>query len=172
LQKEQLGTAHALFCAKDLIREADDVLVLYGDHPKVSPETIKKIAKVHNSVITMMTTKLKDFDDWRKTFYNWGRIVRGGSGEIQKIIEFKDASDEEKEIKEVNPAIYCFSNIWLWANIQKIDNNNEQKEYYLTDLIKLAFEQNQEINSLLIDPEEAVGINSREELEMAERLLS
>ncbi len=170
-QDKQLGTGHALACVKDLIDEsADNIIVLYGDHPFIKPETIKELIEVHTGKITMMTTEVEDFNDWRKNYYSWGRIIREGD-KIQAIKEFKDASEEEKKIKELNPAFYCFSAEWLWKNIKKLENNNAQKEYYLTDLIKIASEQNIKISSIKINFNEAIGINSKEELEIAEKLI-
>ncbi len=170
LQDKQLGTGHALFCARDKIREDNDyVIIFYGDHPFVNQETIKKLADSSNGHVTMATTCLSDFDEWRKSFYHWGRIVRNGD-EIKEIIEFKDATEEIKKIKEVNPGFYIFQNDWLWENIEKISNKNAQDEYYLTDLIKIAQEQGLKINSIPISPEEAIGVNTQEELEVAESL--
>ncbi len=171
IQDEQLGTGRALACAKELIGGmAEDVVVFYGDHPFVKPGTIKKLVEARNGVITMMTVKLEDFNGWRKNFYNWGRVVREGD-KIKEIMEFKDADDKEKEIKEVNPGFYRFNKKWLFNNIEKLKNNNAQKEYYLTDLIKIATKQNVEINSMPIDSREAIGVNSKEELEAAEKLI-
>jgi bifunctional UDP-N-acetylglucosamine pyrophosphorylase/glucosamine-1-phosphate N-acetyltransferase len=171
VQDKQLGTGHALLCAKDVISEAaENIIVFYGDHPFVKSETIKKLAEIHEGDITMMTTKVEDFQGWRKNFYSWGRIIRENN-EIQSIVEFKDAGVKEREVKEVNPGFYCFNKDWLFSNIEKLENNNAQKEYYLTDLIKIASEQNIKINSMLIDAREAIGINSREELEIAEGLI-
>jgi bifunctional UDP-N-acetylglucosamine pyrophosphorylase/glucosamine-1-phosphate N-acetyltransferase len=170
IQNEQLGTGHALACAKGFVgEEAKNIIVFYGDHPFVKPQTIKKLAEAHKGSITMMTTELEDFNGWRKNFYNWGRIIRDGN-KIKEIIEFKDANREEKEIKEVNPGFYCFNSEWLWENIKRLENKNAQKEYYLTDLIKIAFKQGLKIDSLPINPKEAIGINSKEELEIAEKL--
>ncbi len=99
-----------------------------------------------------------------------------------EIVEFKDASDKEKKIyphtkifgvgvKELNPALYSFDAKWLWKNLKKIKNNNAQGEYYLTDLIKFAFQEGKKIGSFEINAREAIGINSQEELEAAEGLL-
>lgn len=171
IQPEPLGTGHAVLSAKDLIPDdAINVLVLYGDQPFISEKSITKILENHESEVSMMTVKLSDFEEWRKNFFHWGRIIRENN-EIKEIIEFKDADDVIKEIKEVNPAVFCFNKNWLIKNIENLKNNNNQKEYYLTDLIKMAFEQNIKIKPLFIDAKEAIGINSPEELDIARSLI-
>lgn len=172
IQDEQLGTGHALACAKDLLigDTAKNIVVFYGDHPFVKPETIKKLAEARETAVSIMTVKLEDFNGWRNNFYHWGRVLRGNN-KIKGIKEFKDANNKEKEIKEVNPGFYCFDKNWLFKNIEKLRNNNNQKEYYLTDLIKIAVKQGAAISSMPIDPREAIGVNSKEELDVAERLI-
>lgn len=173
IQTEQLGTGHAVACAKELLNEEKikNLLVFYGDHPFIQPETMEKIIVNHYDPITMVTTQVDNFEGWHKNFIKWGRIVRI-DGEIKEIVEFKDASLQQQEIKEVNPALFCFDNSWLWENIQQLGNQNKQQEYYLTDLIKIATSQKIRINSMEIDPQEAVGINSQEELAVAEKLIN
>jgi bifunctional UDP-N-acetylglucosamine pyrophosphorylase/glucosamine-1-phosphate N-acetyltransferase len=148
----------------------DHILCFYGDHPFIKAETVKRIGWSHNGVITMMTTGVKDFKDWRKNFYHWGRVLRN-HGHIKAIVEFKDADEKIKRIREVNPAIYCFKAAWLWQNIKKIRNHNAQQEYYLTDLIKSAFGQGLTVESFPIDAEEAMGVNTKEELAVARKLV-
>jgi bifunctional UDP-N-acetylglucosamine pyrophosphorylase / glucosamine-1-phosphate N-acetyltransferase len=121
--------------------------------------------------VTMMTVDLPHFKNWHKVFTHWGRILRGSDKKIAGIREYKDASKEERLIKEVNPAQFCFDSQWLWENINKIKDNNSQGEYYLTDLIEMAFEQGQPIATMCVAPEEAIGINTPEELEIAEGIL-
>lgn len=172
LQKEQLGTGHAVACAKNLIsREDGEVICFYGDHPLIKAETIKKIADNHQGTVTIAATSVPDYEDWRQGFYHWGRIIRYKK-QIEAIIEFKDATEEVKKIKEVNPAFYSFNNKWLWENIKELKNKNAQKEYYLTDLINLAFRQKNKINAISIKPEEAIGVNTVEELAMVEKLIA
>lgn len=172
LQEEQLGTGHAFACARCLFSpEVKNVISFYGDHPFVRAETVKKLVDSHKGVITMVTVKVDDFYDFRKNFFYWGRIVKDEKGEVKKIVEFKDATEEEKKIKEVNPGFYCFDKNWVCANIDKLKNDNKQKEYYLTDLVGLAFAQGHKINTITIDPRQAVGINSPEELAIAEKLI-
>lgn len=170
IQTKQLGTGHALSAVKKLVYKKDGFLIsFYGDHPFVSDKTIRQLSEAHNGPITMMTLKLKDFKSWRLGFYNWGRVVRNKTG-IKAIVEFKDADENTKKITEVNPGFYCFDNKWLWQNINKLKNINAQKEYYITDLIKIAFAQGLQINSVQIEPKEAIGVNTKEELERAEKL--
>lgn len=171
LQDKQLGTGHALACAKSAIdKNVKHILCFYGDHPCFKPSTIRRIGYSHNGVITMMTTGVKDFRGWRKNFYHWGRVLRN-YGHIKAIVEFKDADDNIKEIREVNPAIYCFNARWLWRHLKDLKNNNAQGEYYLTDLIKIAFQEGKRVESFPIDPEEAMGINTKEELKIAKKLI-
>lgn len=176
VQAEQLGTGHALACAEAFLKDkADDVLVLYGDHGFLTAPTLQQLKKIHQEsagVLTLMTTVLTDFEDWRFAFRSFGRIIRNEKGEIVGIIEKKDAASEELEIREVNPMYCCFKADWLWEKLKKIDNKNAQGEFYLTDLIKIAFEQGHKINSLKINNFECLGINYPEELDLANRLLS
>ncbi|MFC1788110.1 NTP transferase domain-containing protein [Patescibacteria group bacterium] len=171
IQKEQLGTAHALHVSKDTVGDADGVIVLYGDHPFISADSLTQLSDRHSygdNTITMMTALVPSFNDWYCAFSHWGRILRGKEGHIRGIKEFKDASDDERKIKEVNPSLFCFDTKWLWENIDKIGNKNAQGEYYLTDLVALAVEQGRRISSLNIAPEEAIGINTPDECQVAE----
>lgn len=172
-QEHQLGTGHAVNLVKDYLKDkVDNILVLYGDHPFVSAETIKSINEKHNKsgkVITMATVKLPDFKDWRINFVNFSRIIRDEKGKIIKDIQFQDATDKEIKITEVNPCYFCFNAKWLWENLDKLKTDNNQKEYYLTDIIKIATKNDIEIESTEIDPREALGANTKAELEILEK---
>jgi bifunctional UDP-N-acetylglucosamine pyrophosphorylase/glucosamine-1-phosphate N-acetyltransferase len=173
VQEEQLGTAHAVASAREQLEGADAVVVLYGDHPFIKPESLQALHEKHKesqATITMMTAEVPNFDGWHCAFTSWGRILRDEDGSIIGIREYEDASEEERVIKEVNPSLFCFDCDWLWENIDKIGNENAQGEYYLTDLIALAFEQGEDIASLKINPEEAIGINTQEDKKRAEKL--
>lgn len=169
IQEQQLGTGHAVACALNAVSSCGKVLVFNGDHSFVSPASIGELA-ASESGITLLVAKVDDFSDWRTIYYHWGRVIRAERG-IKAIVEFKDADDATKEIKEVNPAMYAFDFEWLKDNINRINTDNAQKEFYLTDLIALAFAQEKKIESIFISPKEAIGINSKEELEIAESLL-
>jgi len=170
-QEVQLGTGHALACARQAVDDSvEKVIVLYGDHPFIKAPSIKMLNASYMPPVTMMITRVEDFNDWRKSFYQWGRVIRDGN-KIRSIIEFKDADEKMKEIREVNPAMYCFDRQWVWDNIGKINNENAQREYYLTELMAIAFNAGQLVHSVEIEPIEAIGINSREELALAEEVL-
>ena len=116
----------------------------------------------------MATVRLEDFRDWRINFVNFSRIIRDKDGKIIGDVQWKDATDAQIKIKEVNPCYFCFEAKWLWKNLEHLKNENAQKEYYLTDLIKIAVEEGEEIESIEIAPHEALGANTERELEILE----
>jgi bifunctional UDP-N-acetylglucosamine pyrophosphorylase / glucosamine-1-phosphate N-acetyltransferase len=169
-QEEQLGTGHAVLMVKDLLKEfSGQVLVMYGDHPLIKRETLEKLIENHKDPITIMTTTVEDYDDWRDCLRGFGKIIKKDQL-ITAIREVKDCNDQELEIKELNPGYYCFDSQWLWANIDKLKNENSQSEYYLTDLIDLAVSQGYSINSVEIEPVECLGVNTLEQLKKVEEL--
>lgn len=173
IQDKQLGTGHAVACARaSFSEEANNVIVLYGDHPFLKSESIRKFASLEQLALTIMPTILPDFSDWRHNFLHWGRIIRGADGKIEKIVEFKDASEEEKLITEVNPGFMCFNKEWLLQNLDNLRADNNQAEYYLTDLVKIAVAEDYPVGAIMIESHEAMGINSLEELKVAENLLT
>lgn len=175
IQAEQLGTGQAVACARAALakddKEIKNIVVLYGDHPFLKSASIRKFSAINSEVLTIMPTRLPDFEGWRQNFYHWGRIIKGLDGTVEKIVEFKDASEEEKLITEVNPGFMRFDKDWLFQNIDKLTDNNQSKEYYLTDMVKAAFEGGHPVGTMNIEPPEAMGINSLEELKIAEGLL-
>lgn len=175
-QIEQLGTGHAVLSAqKNVHPDHEIIFVISTDQPLISQETILKIIEKHlieKPAITIGTVILPDFNEWRSALYHFGRIIRNEKGEILKNTEYKDATEEEKKITEVNPAIYAFDKNWLWRNITNLKNENSQKEYYLTDLIRLAHEQKEKVLGIPIENIlEAFQPNSKAELETLESLL-
>ena len=173
IQEEQLGTGHAVYTAKDACRDAEHIVVISGDQPFIKTETIKNLLAKHLSSgakITITTTVVPDFDDWRKLFIKYGRVLRKDGKIIDR--EWKDANEEERNVKELNISCYAFNAKWLWDNFIKIDKNkNVQKEYYLTDLWQIASENREKIESIQIDPDEALSVNSKEELEILEKFV-
>lgn len=174
-QTEQLGTGHAVRSARSgLEHKAEHLIVLYGDMPFISASTIAELARVHLETqvpLTMATCSVEDFDDWRRSFSGFGRVVRNTQGNILRTVETKDATKEELVIKECNPCYYCFQADWLWRNLETLKNDNAQGEYYLTDLVKIAVSNGEDIASIAIDPREAIGINTAEDLALAYKVL-
>lgn len=172
IQDKQLGTGHAVSCALgEIDNEVEKIIVLYGDHPFLSAKSIKNFSILEPKALTIMPAILPDFFNWHQNFYHWGRIVRNEKNEVLKIVEFKDASEKEKEIKELNPGFMCFNSSWLKENINLLRDNNNQKEYYLTDLVNIAFSGGYSVGAVNIEAKEAMGVNSREELMIAENLI-
>lgn len=173
LQRDQGGTAHAVWSAEPLIT-AKNVLVLNGDHPFTKSSSLKKLMHIHDSqqaVISLITAFVPNFDHEYKNFLHMGRILRNEFGEIIKIQEFADASEQQRAVREVNSGTYLFAAEWLWNNIDQINNKNAQNEYYLTDIVEIAINQGQKIRSLTISAKEIFGINTVIELEQAARFL-
>ncbi len=177
VQKEQLGTGHAVLSAKESVNPENDItLVISADQPTISMQTIQNIIKTHiekTPTITIGTVVVPDFKDWRVGLYtNFGRIIRDSDGSVKKITEFKDATEDEKRIKELNPALYAFDTKWLWKNIDSLKNENAQGEYYLTDLIKIACDQSKKIEAVPVSNIiEGLQPNSKAELEILEKIL-
>lgn len=176
VQEEQLGTGHAVKVTEASIpNNIENVLVLYGDAPSVTGAMIANLVAVHNNSdcsLTMATVTIPSFNDWYQVFYKpFSRIVRDENGKIIRSVEFKDASELEKEIKEVNPCYFCFKKEWLFEHLAKLKNENAQGEYYLTDLVGYAASE-KSIASVSISPEEALGVNSIEELQRLEKIVN
>ena len=177
-QHEQLGTGHAVMAAREKAGETphEMVLILSADKPLVSKETLENLISVHiekHPTVTIGTIVVPDYEDWRVGLYsNFGRVVRDIDGKVKKLVEFKNATEEEKKIKEVNPALYVFDAKWLWDNIDKIEIDPTRNEYKVTDLIYIAFSQNKKIEAVPItNIFEGLQPNSKEELDILEKLI-
>lgn len=173
-QEPQLGTGHAVSVCRDHIHPEEPVLVLNGDHPLVSAETIRMLADSHapDAAITMMTYMVPDFDAFGGVFASFGRILRDAHGRVRAIREAKDADETELAKREINPAYYVFNGPWLWEHIHQIQNKNAQGEYYLTDLVAMAIDEGSRIEAIVGDNlTEAIGVNTPEHLQLAEQLM-
>jgi len=173
IQEKILGTGHAVARARTYINpETKNILVLYGDHPFLTSDSISKFANTNQVAVTIMPALLPNFEDWYHNFYHWGRIVRGANNNVEGIIELKDATEEQKLITEVNPGFMCFNKKWLFENIDKLQDDNNAHEFYLTDMVKIAFTEGLPVGTINIGAKEAMGVNSLEELKIAESLLN
>lgn len=173
-QPEQLGTGHAIWCAKEVLapKNYKNIVVMPGDHPLISAGTLKRLIDLRiqeKAKISLAVVSVPHFEGDFGSFYHYGRIVRDENGEVKGIVEFKDADEKQKMIKEVNTSYYCFDADWLWENIEKLKNKNASQEYYLTDMVKIAFEQGERIVSFVIEnAHEGFGINDKRQLEIVE----
>jgi len=169
-QNEQKGTGHAASCAMPFIDSlVERVLILYADQPYVSAETIHNLIHTKQNSensMTIATALIEDENLFRNQFFNFGRILRDTHGHIKSIVEAKDATDDEKQIREVNPAYFCCDIPWAIECLKLLKNNNSQGEYYLTDLVNMAFQESHYIDSIQINEREALGANTPEQLEV------
>lgn len=169
LQEPQLGTGHAVQqVASQLEGFAGTLLVSVADTPLLTAETLHRLIDTHreeNAVATLLSTVVDDAK-------SYGRIVRDGGNKVERIVEDKDASAAQKQIREINTAIYCFEWPAVQAGLMNLTNDNQQKEYYLTDLIGWANEEHHSVSAVLAtDWREVSGVNSRLDLAEVNRLL-
>lgn len=168
LQKEQLGTGHAVMQALDFIEDADEVMILCGDTPLITAQTLKTMLDFHRekqNAITVLSTIMED-----PTGY--GRIVRDTNGNLLKIVEQKDATEEERQIKEINGGIYTFDGKLLQYALTKLNNNNVQGEYYLTDTIEILMNEGKKVDAIAISSSDDIaGVNSRIQLAGVTRIM-
>lgn len=168
-QKEMLGTGHAVMQAtKYLEGKKGKVLVLNGDVPILRPETINRLLKksIENNEYATLLTAI--YDDPK----GYGRIIRDEGGNVKEIVEEKDATDEQKAIKEINAGIYCFDIEVLLAALKEIKPNNSQGEYYLTDVIKIIGDKGLRTGAFIVkDNTEILGVNDRMQLQMLTKIL-
>ena len=165
-QIEQLGTGHAVLQTNELLKNRKGhILILYGDVPNIKASTLQPIVNDHisnNRDLTLITAEIDD-----PTGY--GRIIRDKNGNLLKIVEEKDCSDDEKKIKEWNPGIYIFKIPEVFKILNNIKTNNASKEYYLTDAIGLAQQSNMQIKAIKIEnSDEVIGINTADQLKELE----
>jgi len=168
-QKEQLGTGHAAQQAKLALHDfSGDVLVVCGDMPLIKSQTLVDLVTRHRekksacTVLTLKSSEKKDF----------GLVIRDEQGSVSKIVECKDASEDEKKVDEFNSGVYCFDKHLFLKALDEIDNNNIQKEYYLTDTIEYIVNNGFLVESLQIrDNTQLLGINTQEDLSLAEKIL-
>jgi len=167
-QKEQLGTGDAVKRVSPFLNGfVGDVLVLCGDTPLVTPSTLTRLLEHHRreaATVTILTAELSD-----PTGY--GRIVRDEQGLVRKIVEEKDASPEERGIREINSGTYIFRAPFLFEALNELRPENAQAEYYLTDVVELAVRDGERVAALAVDdPTEILGVNSQAELARVEAL--
>ncbi len=169
LQKEQLGTGHAVMTALPSIPDdSTDVVVLCGDTPLIRTETLSGLIESHKTAsapLTLLTTRMNNP-------YGYGRIVLDSNGRVAAIVEEADAADTEKKISVVNTGTYCMNVHFLENSLLKLRRDNVQGEFYLTDVVGQAYRAG--IPACLLEvpePLEVMGVNTTEDLAAAERLV-
>jgi bifunctional UDP-N-acetylglucosamine pyrophosphorylase/glucosamine-1-phosphate N-acetyltransferase len=169
-QEQQLGTGHAVMQAREALRDYDgSVLILYGDTPMITPATIKALIDLQHE---------RDYAGVVLTAYmadpaGYGRIIRGVEGNVERIVEEKDATPAEKEIREINSGIYVFKSRLLFKALDDLNRDNKQGEYYLTDVIEILRAKGFTIGALKgANPSELMGINNKKELAEANKVMN
>jgi bifunctional UDP-N-acetylglucosamine pyrophosphorylase / glucosamine-1-phosphate N-acetyltransferase len=168
VQEEQLGTGHAVGQALSLLGEATGpVVVCYGDMPFLRPATLRVLIDAESQpgvAAAILTMELENPPDF-------GRVVRDEHGRVKKVVEVKDCTPEEREIKEFNVGVYCFGAEALQWALPRLSDDNAQGEYYLTDVVQVLAEAGQRVETVQTENiEETLGINDRADLELAERI--
>lgn len=161
MQEEQLGTGHAVKCAKGFLGTEGQTLILFGDTPLITAKTLKRLLDYHREQGNAVTVLSALMDD--PTGY--GRIIRDESGRFQKSVEHKDASPEELESNEINSGMYVFDTKELSEALEKILPNNAQGEYYLPDTLTIIKEKGYRVDAFALEgPEDISGCNDKEQL--------
>ena len=166
LQEEQLGTGHAVMMAEHYIDDEDEVLILCVDTPLIKGETLKEMTKIKSEGYAAVVMSAVEEDPT-----GYGRIIRDESNDFMRIREQKDASEEEKAIKEINAGMYIINGKLLKENLSKLSVNNAQREYYLTDVLEHIKNAGHRIGVYQADKMEIMGVNSRLQLSEAERIM-
>ncbi|WP_294342812.1 bifunctional UDP-N-acetylglucosamine diphosphorylase/glucosamine-1-phosphate N-acetyltransferase GlmU [uncultured Clostridium sp.] len=168
LQEETLGTGHAVICAKEFLKDKKGIVIIAnGDAPLIEPETLENVINSHISEKnygTIITSIIEDST-------GYGRIVRNNEGNVEAIVEHKDCNEEQLKIKEVNAGMYIFDIEELLQALDKLNNNNAQNEYYLTDVIEIMAKKGLKVGSVVSPFEETLGINSRVQLAEVESIM-
>lgn len=168
IQEKQLGTGHAVKCAKDFIGVEGDTLILFGDTPLITSDTLKKLVQFHRQNQNKVTVLSALVDN--PTGY--GRIIRSKDGNFLKSVEHKDASEEELLSHEVNSGMYVFDARKLSEALELITNNNAQGEYYLPDALTILKEKGCKVDAYVLENAvEMTGVNDKEQLKQVESIV-
>lgn len=164
IQSEQLGTGHAVKCAKHFLGTDGETMILFGDTPLITDRTLRELTVYHRknkNAVTVLSAKVEDP-------FGYGRIIRDQDGKFLKSIEHKDASEEEKKSTEINSGMYIFNTDELREALDRLTTDNAQGEYYLPDTLMLIKEKGLLVDAyMLSDPEDISGVNTQEQLNEA-----
>lgn len=164
LQEQQLGTGHAVLCAKDFLGDEGQTMILFGDTPLITADTLKRLRDYHvkqKNTVTVLSAMIDN-----PTGY--GRIIRDADGNFLKSVEHKDANEQELKSHEINSGMYIFDTAELKEALGKIQPNNAQGEYYLPDTLTIIKEKGLKVDAFALDdPEDITGVNDQEQLKSA-----
>ncbi len=168
-QSPQLGTGHAVMCAQPLLDDFEgDIIVLCGDGPLIRAETLERLVERHRAASAAATLATSTIPDPA----GYGRIVREGSGRFVGIVEEKNATPEQKRLREVNPSYYCFDARALFDALRRIERNPASGEYYLTDVPALLLREGKRVEVIdAVPPEDVLSINTPAQLADVDRIL-
>lgn len=169
LQPEQLGTGHAVKCAREFLGDAGMTMILFGDTPLITAETLSRLAQYHEEHQDAVTVLSALIDDPA----GYGRIIRDADGNFIKSVEHKDASEEERESHEINSGMYLFDTKELREALDLLQPNNAQGEYYLPDTLEIIKEKGLRVDAFMLEsPEDIAGVNDQEQLAAAADIIS
>lgn len=167
-QEKQLGTGHAVMTASGYLpNDETNVLVLVGDAPLIKGETLQNLISSHEEKGNSATVLTANMDNPQ----GYGRIIKDQSGRLMKIVEQKDANEEEQKIKEISSGMYCFKSDDLIKALRRLDNDNVQKEYYLTDIIEIMNLAGLKTGTFVTGEEDIKAVNSKVELAQVEKIM-
>lgn len=174
-QDVPLGTGHAVACTRTLLDSGrlGHVLVLNGDMPLLTPETLRSVVLRHLSgdqPVTMGVVNLAEPGGLPSPFAGHGRVVRDAGGELLHITEMRDADAQTLELTELNAGVYCFRAEWLWPALDGLDRKNAQSEFYLTDVVRRATAGGEQVETVEIPCDDALGVNTRQDLDAVEEV--
>lgn len=168
MQTQQLGTGHAVKCAKDFIDDEGETLILFGDTPLITGKTLKALVDFHrenNNGVTVLSAKVDNPS-------GYGRIIRDENKNFIKSVEHKDANEQELLSKEVNSGMYIFNSKELKEALDKLNTNNAQGEYYLPDTLTIIKNKGYKVDAFMLEnPEDITGVNDKEQLAQAEEIM-
>ena len=168
LQEEQLGTGHAVRCAKGFLGDTGETLILFGDTPLITAETLRRLLAYHRAQKNAVTVLSAMIDDPA----GYGRIIRDAEGRFVKSVEHKDATDEELKSHEINSGMYLFDTKELCEALDKITPDNAQGEYYLPDTLTIIRDRGLKVDAFALEsPEDIEGVNDKEQLAAAEKII-
>lgn len=169
LQPEQLGTGHAVKCAREFLGDSGSTMILFGDTPLITADTLGRLAQYHEEHGDAVTVLSALVDDPA----GYGRIIRDAKGRFVKSVEHKDATDKERESHEINSGMYLFDTVQLKGALDDLRPNNVQGEYYLPDTLEIIKEKGLRVDAFMLEsPEDIAGVNDQEQLAAAADIIA